>query len=118
MSPIAAVLIGHLIGDWVVQTDWQADNKMTSWKAMQQHMLGYHLTLGWCLALAGLAGTWQFAAVLIVSWLTHMVIDRRWPIIRLMQATGSAPFSQSSWGPLVVDQAVHISILLVLVGWQ
>ena len=31
-------MVGHLIGDWIVQTDHQAMNKKSSWKANQQHM--------------------------------------------------------------------------------
>ena len=27
------VLAGHLLGDFVAQTDWQAGNKVTSWRA-------------------------------------------------------------------------------------
>ena len=106
------VIAGHLIGDWVVQTDWQAANKTTSWKAMAQHMVGYHLTLivlcGWVLDGPGLA-------VLIAGSLaTHAVIDRRWPVIRLMEATGSGPFAQTGWGVMCVDQALHLSTLAVL----
>ncbi len=115
MLPIAAVLCGHFIGDWIVQTDWQAANKMTSWKANQQHMLGYHMTLALFIAFTGL---WLWAAaVLAVSWATHSVIDRRWPVVWLMQHTGSRPFSQTTFGVVAVDQALHLSILVAFAGF-
>lgn len=100
------------LGDWIVQTDYQAANKTTSWKANQQHMLGYHLTLG---ALAAVAvPVWAVAVIVAVSWSTHAVIDRRWPVIRLMEATGSGPFSKTTFGVIAVDQALHLSILSIL----
>lgn len=114
MNALSMALAGHLIGDWIVQTDWQAANKMTSWKANQQHMLGYHLTL---VGLAALAMSWPATLALGgISWLTHSIIDRRWPVIRLMQATGSRPFSQTTFGVIAVDQALHLSILSLAVA--
>lgn len=115
MNPLAALLVGHLVGDWIVQTDWQAANKTTSWKANQQHMLGYHLALA---AFAALTGSVVFVLVaVVVSWVTHSIIDRRWPVIRLMEITQSRPFSRTTAGVIVVDQALHLSILALLAGW-
>lgn len=106
------VVAGHLIGDWVVQTDYQAANKTNSWAVNQRHMLGYHLTLAaftvWVLTVP------QLAVLIAVSWITHSVIDRRWPVERLMRATGSKPFSNTLWGVICVDQALHLSVLAVL----
>jgi hypothetical protein len=115
------VLAGHLLGDWVVQTDWQAANKARSWSAMAQHMVGYHLTLALAVALARWPGWthgvgWRMASLLGVSLVTHAFIDRRWPVRRLMVATGSEAFADTTWGIFVVDQALHISILCLLVA--
>lgn len=114
MNPFSAVLVGHLIGDWIVQTDWQAYHKEFSWKANQQHMLGYHLTLAiFCM----FAMPWLvLLIVLIVSWFTHSIIDRRWPVKKLMRVTGSGPFSETTFGIIAVDQSLHLSILLILAG--
>ena len=77
-------------------------------------MLGYHLTLG---AFAVLAVTgWPLVALVVVSWATHSIIDRRWPVTWLMAHTGSEPFSRTPWGPMAVDQALHLSILCLLVA--
>jgi hypothetical protein len=104
------LLAGHLIGDWVFQTDYEALNKTTSWRANQAHMFTYHLALTlfavWTLG-------WTMILVLIVSWVTHSIIDRRWPVKWLMRHTGSGPFSNTLWGVICVDQALHISILCV-----
>lgn len=112
MNLLALVLVGHLVGDWIVQTDWQAANKTTSWKANQQHMIGYHLALA---AAVAWAVAWPLVLVIVgVSWSTHAVIDRRWPVVWLMQHTGSGPFSQTTFGVIAVDQALHLSILATL----
>ena len=168
MSVLAAVLAGHLVGDWIVQTDWQAATKVrparfersvdeeleqamtatvrdaprrsvwlpdplsraavvwdqrraeywTSWRANQAHMLGYHLAIVACVVCAYPAHicAWRLAVLVAVSWLTHSFIDRRWPVRWLMEHTGSGPFSKTTWGPVVVDQALHLSILCLLVG--
>jgi hypothetical protein len=32
------VFAGHLLGDWVAQTDWQATTKTRSWAALAAHV--------------------------------------------------------------------------------
>jgi hypothetical protein len=32
------LLAGHLLGDWVAQTDWQATTKTRSWPALAAHV--------------------------------------------------------------------------------
>jgi hypothetical protein len=101
-----ALLAGHLLGDWIVQTDRQAINKTTSWPAMQRHVLGYHATLAACV-LPFWHTRWT-ALALAVSWVLHGFIDRRWPVRWLMRRTGSARFTEQFWGVLCVDQALHL----------
>lgn len=135
MNLLALVLAGHFIGDWLVQTDWQAAEKgwvriptptfgfhghgygpayWRSWKTNQAHMLGYHLTLG---VLVAFALPWLPLLVLLaVSWVTHSFIDRRWPVRWLMEYTRSGAFAKTPWGPMAVDQALHLSILCLLVA--
>jgi hypothetical protein len=126
MDLLRIVLAGHFIGDWIVQTDKQAANKATSWWANQRHMIGYHWTM-WVIFLVvavvhGLSGDAYVAAlqamlvIIAVSWLTHSIIDRRWPVLWIMAHTGSEPFSKTPWGPMAVDQALHLGILCLTVA--
>jgi hypothetical protein len=39
------LLSGHLLGDWVAQTDWQATNKTRSRAALAAHVASYHLIM-------------------------------------------------------------------------
>lgn len=109
------VLAGHFIGDWIVQTDWQAANKTHSWAAMAAHMLSYHACLAVLLLYAGIPGL-AAGVILVGSVVTHSFIDRRWPVKALLRATGSGAFAETMWGVLAADQALHLSILCVLVA--
>lgn len=119
MILLPLLLAAHFIGDWIVQTDWQAANKMLpgfdGWRANVEHMVGYHA----CIALFLVPWYWasNSSAILVIlaaSWVTHSFIDRRWPVRWLMRHTGSAPFSETTFGVVAVDQALHLSILCVL----
>jgi hypothetical protein len=112
-----ALLTGHLIGDWVTQSDWQAANKARSWTAMAAHVARYHLAMATLLLVPVLRDGWPAGkafAVLLVSAGTHAVIDRRWPVRALLRAAGSPGFATVEWGVIAVDQALHLSILAML----
>lgn len=130
------LLIGHLLGDWVVQTDWQAANKawipgkhvyvdglarvplrerkgwLESMWANQAHCLTYHLTMA--IAVLPVWHSWATVAGFAVSWASHGFIDRRWPVRALLRATGSPGFAEQLWGVIAADQALHLSILAMI----
>src|SRR5919201_5693308 len=90
------LLAGHLLGDWVVQSDWQATYKPRSGAALTAHVASYHLVMGLLLLLPILRDGWpteRALAALTVSAVTHAVIDRRWPVRGLMGAAGSPAFA-------------------------
>lgn len=113
MTLLPLLLAGHLLGDWLIQSDFQAANKTSSWNAMSQHMLGYHLTVALFVAFSGI-GLLPTVVILAVSCATHAFIDRRWPVVWLLSHTGSEVFAQTTWGVMAADQALHISILCLL----
>jgi hypothetical protein len=111
------VFAGHLLGDWVAQTDWQATMKTRSWAALPAHVATYHLVMGALLLLPVVRDgwpTWKALVVLLVSAATHAVIDRRWPVRALLTASGSPGFATIEWGVIAVDQALHLAILATL----
>jgi len=55
------LLAGHLLGDWVAQTDWQATNKPRSWAALAAHVASYHLVMGLLLLIPVLRDGWPAA---------------------------------------------------------
>ena len=111
------LLAGHLLGDWVAQTDWQAINKTRSWAALVAHVASYHLLMGLLLLIPILRDGWsaeKALAAVTVSALTHALIDRRWPVRALLRAAGSPGFATVEWGVIAVDQALHLFILAML----
>jgi hypothetical protein len=115
------VLAGHFIGDWVLATDFQATNKMEPGalgaKAMLGHISSYSAALAVCTVWAfTMSSMWKFAVLILVSAITHAFIDRRWPVRWLMQHTRRSTFSETQWGPVATDQALHLSILCILVA--
>jgi hypothetical protein len=111
------LLAGHLLGDWLAQSDWQAANKTRSWPALAAHVTSYHLLMGTLLLLPVLRDGWPAGNALLaltVSAATHAVIDRRWPVRALLRATASANFATVEWGVIAADQALHVTILAML----
>jgi len=111
------LLAGHLLGDWVAQSDWQATSKIRSWAALAAHFFTYHLPMAARLPPPILRDgwpAWKALVVLVVSAATHAVIDRRWPVRALLAATASPGFATVEWGVIAVDQALHLTILALL----
>lgn len=113
------LLAGHMLGDRVVQTDHQAKNKMTSWRANQAHVATYHLTLLTALVYplwgrVTSALTVRLLVAFAFSWALHSLIDRRWPVRWLVRVTGSPEFAQTTLGILAADQALHVATLAVM----
>jgi hypothetical protein len=110
------LLAGHMLGDWVFQTDHQAKNKTTSWRANQAHVYTYHLTLLAALAypLRPCPPTLRLLVAFALSWALHSLIDRRWPVRWLVRVTGSPEFAQTTLGILAADQALHVATLAVM----
>jgi hypothetical protein len=132
------LLAGHMLGDWLVQTDHQATykarpdcwpiayapetaagirvNRGLSWRANQAHVCTYHLTLLAALAypLWPCPPTLRLLMAFALSWALHSLIDRRWPVRWLVRVTGSPEFAKTTLGILAADQALHVATLAVM----
>jgi len=109
------VLAGHMLGDFVAQSDWQAANKELSWRADLAHVLTYHLILA-ALVLP-VWHDWRAGLFLGISAGTHAFVDRRWPTRLLLGSTRSKNFATMFWGVIATDQALHLSILAISFYW-
>jgi hypothetical protein len=109
------VLAGHLLGDFVAQTDWQATNKERSWRADLAHVLVYHVVMA--LLVVPVWHDWRAVWFLSISVATHALVDRRWPTRLVLVTTGSKDFSTVFWGVIATDQALHLSILAISFYW-
>lgn len=117
---------GHQLADHVLgQTDWQAANKakpgMIGWSANLTHVALYHLVVAVMLRIV-----WQVfdlplslpgvLAGLGFSFVTHAILDRRWPVQWIARHTGSPEFVKPEHplpGAYLVDQAAHLGCLWI-----
>lgn len=137
----------HDLANHVVQTDAQALGKagpgVAGWRAMVGHIGSYHAVQVAALAAADQAlglglRPGRTAVAVALSAASHAVLDRRWPVKRALELTGSPGFAASSnlprvvpyvrgigdrqeWvdvplplhGPYLADQALHHACLWV-----
>lgn len=126
-------LILHLVGDYVTQSDWMAQNKTKENRAAFYHALVYSLPFL-------LIGSWL--AVLVIFG-THFVIDR-WRLARFVvfaknclfcpaserwnnplewpdhQGTGyhkDAPVWLAVWLLIAADNTLHLAINYAALSW-
>ncbi len=109
--------MGHLIGDWVLQSDRMAYGKrQTGWnRAGAMHYAIYSVVILGALWLAGIHGR-PLAVYLLVGSLIfgcHWLIDGTRLIDRWMPLCGQGPNGMLR---LVVDQTFHLVVLAVTVA--
>lgn len=122
MTLFESLVIGHLLGDWLLQTEWQAQNKADNWGAMLAHVAVYHaVILGILILRFGAAATPVYLAVGGLA-LTHAMLDRKWPVAWLMRALRiSVHRAPDRTLTLAVDQSLHLLLLAcatVYLTWQ
>lgn len=116
-------LIGHLIGDYILQNDWMASNKI--WKGKYDNVLvalihGALVTLA--IALCGKIAGYEWASwKLIVIWLSHSVQDCFRLSLIWMLIFGQFEYFKKEmpqayvWACIVVDNVFHLLLLFILV---
>ena len=112
MTVFETLLVAHVLGDWLLQTEWQAVNKGRSWKALLAHVAVYHVVLLVALGIKlGFDQPLVYAAVGVLA-LVHGVLDRQGFVQWLMRALRIVVERQPErWLSIAVDQSVHFVIL-------
>lgn len=103
-------LVGHFVGDYVLQTDWMATRKK---ERTAEGELACLLHCGlWTLAVVALAGWWQWQLVVVV-FLSHYVLDRTTLVRMVSMATGSACIASglADGSPLAISLGVFVEIM-------
>ncbi len=105
MDLFAWLLVGHLVGDFLLQTGWMAREKDKGVMALAVHSTVYALA---AYSFSFMAGGlhWPALAVLLAS---HAFLDRRGFVeawVRLVNGAERLP-----WLKIVVDQVFHILVL-------
>ena len=116
MDLFSWLLVGHLVGDWLLQNDWMAEGKqsgLASWP-LTVHCLTYTVTV--CVAVllgASVSGGLLVGAAAIL-FISHWLIDggnlaQRWG--RLTRQ------SNTSLVRTGVDQTMHVAVLAGIAAW-
>jgi len=115
MSLFDWLLLGHLIGDFLFQTDSMARHKPQDWRWMLRHVGLYMVTITVILiayALSHGLPVWLPAAAWLFIFGTHLILDRRGFTTRWMRLVGASP--DHPWLPIVVDQIFHLITLAIV----
>lgn len=125
-AAIALAGLAHIVGDYLIQSDWMAQEKTTRWWPAAAHAVTYGLPF---------VLVTQSAAALLVIVATHAVIDRYrlarhvvWAKNQLAPqafrpghtATGydeSRPEWLSTWLLIIADNVLHMLINVAAVVW-
>jgi hypothetical protein len=112
---LTEAIIGHLVGDFLLQNDWMAANKKkNSWVCLLHCLI-------WTAWVCCLAGWWHAWWAPVVLCLTHFLQDRTtfvpWWMKNVSGQAGFASGPLSPWSIIVVDNVMHIlTIYLVACG--
>lgn len=103
MASVALLIVaGHMVGDYVFQTNWQAARKLADWRVRLWHVLLYTLAFAPVPFVAGMS-TSRGLLFLAAVFVPHFIVDcRRWA-------------SAEPWPPkpILVDQSLHAACLAV-----
>jgi hypothetical protein len=112
MTLFESLILAHILGDWLLQTEWQAVNKLHDWRPLLAHVAVYHLVMLAVLFLRfGFRDPYSYIAVAALA-LSHAFLDRQWPVLGLMRVlriTRERP--PERWLTVALDQSLHLLLL-------
>ncbi|WUT01702.1 DUF3307 domain-containing protein (plasmid) [Streptomyces sp. NBC_00708] len=120
-SVFVLLYVAHLLADYPLQTDHQAEHKAArnaaGWRANLAHAGTHVAACSLALVVAAVVldesvGVLPGAAAAALIGLTHGFIDRRWPIQWWMTHTRQPEWAAKG-GAAHVDQTAHVLVLAV-----
>ena len=109
-----SALVGHLVGDYLLQNDWMALGKKQSSFRCAVHCLIWTCCVTGAQYAAGEPWPLWAAAVLFI---THFIQDRTKIINCYMEAVGQSKFAgppMSPWSIIVVDNVWHVLTIWII----
>lgn len=103
-------IVGHLVGDYLLQNDWMALHKKQS-----SFRCAVHCAL-WTLAVCVAAG-WHAPLVIALLFATHFAQDRTNVVAWWMDTVGQKSFRTgpcAPWSSIVVDNVWHIVAIALI----
>lgn len=121
--------VGHLIGDYFIQTDHQAQHKgLTgdrSWEGRWnclKHAVTHTMSMAAAYVITALLGHLPatghsigvITSILVIDGITHYIIDRRWTLRWFAERIGKRAWIENDAQALpTLDQAAHIIIIFI-----
>lgn len=106
------LIVGHMVGDYLFQTRWMAENKAVQWDALLIHCFLYTFIIA---VFAWPAGGLHWLPLLII-FLAHVALDRRgftrWWLKNVNKS------GDMFWLVIVHDQTWHLLALAIAVLLQ
>lgn len=109
------LLVSHLVGDFLFQSDGMARNKTQNWQWMLRHVVLYSVIVSAVLVGYGVLQSvpaWIVASAILFLFVSHLALDRRHFTAWWMRHVGMKP--EHPWLPIVVDQVCHLVTLAVV----
>lgn len=107
---LSVLIVLHLVGDWLLQTDWMATKKGKRWEPLAAHVAV------WTACFVP-AAVWLFNPLWLV-WLagTHLLLDGtgfvRWWMTTIKRIPEGDLRGSAWWLGVVVDQVLHLLTLV------
>lgn len=112
MNQFDVLLIGHLIGDFLLQTGWMAKYKATKWLPLLTHVSVYTAVIA---VLGTFSGGLSLTALAIVFF-GHILLDRKTFVMFWVQRVQTAKGPEKVWLSIVADQIFHIILLAIAIA--
>lgn len=117
MNTFTWLVIGHLVGDWLLQNDWMAKGKREQFitQAGMTHFLIYTLAvmLTFGIANGSSVGIFTYLLVTVLVFVSHWLIDATRVVEFWMHMSGQTNIPMVR---VMVDQTFHF-LVLALVAW-
>lgn len=113
LTPFEILLIAHLIGDFLFQTEWMALNKAKKWLPLIVHSSVYTIII-WIFAVFFTPGLSLTGILLIFAG--HLILDRRGFIYFWFRRVQMVTGDKSSWLMIVTDQVFHLILIAAAIS--
>ena len=111
MTQFESLLIGHLIGDFLLQTSWMAQHKAKRWLPLLAHVSVYTIVVG---AFGYVSGGLSLLAISLI-FLSHVLLDRKTFVAFWVRRVQMVPHNAQPWLVIMADQIFHIIILALAI---
>lgn len=108
MSLFAYLVLGHLVGDYLLQNSWMAMNKANKWIPLLVHCLIYTLSIVVAMLFGDFTLSWIVIAIVFVS---HVFLDKRFFVVWWVRTIMGVKNPEGNWLVIMVDQVFHLLVL-------